>query len=285
MITNIISIDIEDWFHILDLKSEISIKDFSKLDSRVERNTHILLNILDEHKVKGTFFVLGWIAEHFPHLIKEIYNRGHEIASHSYAHKICYKMDSKEFKNDTKRSIQVIEDVIGDKVIGYRAPGFSIIKKNLWTLDILIELGIKYDSSIFPSRRGHGGMPGAPIFPYYQTTPSGKVIFEFPISCIKLFNLTIAFSGGGYLRLFPYWFIKWGIQKYNKLGYPVVVYVHPREIDPHHPRLKMPLYRKFKSYVNLSSTEKKLKSLLQNFPFEPMKKIFEKYKNGESPYL
>ena len=278
MVNNIITVDVEDWFHILDLRDEISIKDYSNLESRVERNTYTLLNILDEYKVKGTFFILGWVAQHFPHLIQEICNRGHEVASHSYAHKLCYKMNPEEFKEDTVKSIQVVEDIIGQKVLGYRAPGFSIKQESLWTLDILVELGIKYDSSIFPSRRGHGGLPGAPIFPYYQTTLKGKEIFEFPISCIKLFNLNIAFSGGGYLRLFPYRFIKWGIHKYNKLGYPVVIYIHPREIDPYHPRLKMPLYRRFKSYVNLSSTEKKLRLLLQNFSFKPMKQVFERYK-------
>jgi len=271
---NALTIDVEDWFHILDLKNGFEPKDYDKLESRVEENCDTLLRILDEYQVKGTFFVLGWVAETFPDLVIEICQQGHEVASHGYGHTLCYEMSPEDFREDMLKSMQILEDVTGEEVLGARVAGTSIKRENLWALDILIDLGFKYDSSIYPEVRGHGGLPGAPRFPYYQSTPKGRQIFEIPSSCFNLFDRKICFAGGGYLRLFPYFLIKRGINEYNMHGHPVNVYLHPREIDPSHPRMKMPLHRKFKCYVNLHTTENKLRSLLRDYRFGRIKDIF-----------
>ncbi|MDL2121700.1 MAG: DUF3473 domain-containing protein [Deltaproteobacteria bacterium] len=271
---NALTIDVEDWFHILDLKNGYILEDYDQLESRVERNTEVLLRILSDYKVKGTFFIVGWVAEKFPGLVRKIHEQAHEIASHGYAHVLCYEMKREEFKKDVQKSVQILEELTGEKVLGIRVAGASIKRENLWALDVLIDLGIIYDSSIYPDVRGHGGLPGAPRFPYYQMTPTGRKIFEIPSSCFDLLGKKIGFAGGGYLRLFPYSFIKRGINEYNRRGHPVNVYLHPREIDPSHPRIKMPLHRKFKSYVNLHTTENKLRSLLRDYRFGRIKDIF-----------
>jgi len=270
---NALTIDVEDWFHILDLEDGCTMADFAAMESRVEKNTTKLLRILREFNVKGTFFVLGWVAENFPDLIREIHREGHEIASHGYSHTLCYEMSTEDFRQDTLKSICILEELTGERILGYRVPGFSIGSENLDVLDILLDLGFKYDSSIYPGTRGHGGFPGAPRYIYQQSTPKGKRILEMPSSCFNIFGKNVAFAGGGYLRLFPYSVIKRGIYHYNKDGHPVNVYLHPREIDPNHPRLEMPLHRKFKSYVNLRSTETKLKALLRDYRFGRAKDV------------
>jgi polysaccharide deacetylase family protein (PEP-CTERM system associated) len=184
-------------------------------------------------------------------------------------------MSVEDFKEDTLKSIRLLEELTGEKILGYRVPGFSIGSENLDALDILLDLGLKYDSSIYPGTRGHGGFPGAPRFPYRQPTPKGRQILEMPASCFSILGKNIAFAGGGYLRLFPYSVIKRGIHHYNKNGHPVNVYLHPREIDPYHPRLEMPLHRKFKSYVNLHTTEAKLKALLRDYRFGRARDVLE----------
>lgn len=272
---NALTIDVEDWFHILDVDDGYAVEDYHQLESRVEKNCENLLRILNEYRVKGTFFVLGWVAETFPDLVREIHKENHEIASHGYAHTLCYEMSPQEFREDMQKSIQILEGLTREKVLGARVAGTSIRRANLWALDILIDLGITYDSSIYPDVRGHGGLPGAPRFPYYQVTPAGRQIFEIPSSCFNLFGKKIGFAGGGYLRLFPYFLIKRGMDEYERLGYPVNVYLHPREIDPEHPRMNLPLYRKFKCYVNLNTTGKKLRSLLRDYSFGRIKDIFD----------
>ena len=271
---NALTIDIEDWFHILDLDNGYRLEDYDKLESRVEKNTETLLKILRDYNIKGTFFVVGWVAERYHNLVRGIYKQGHEIASHGYAHALCYDMSPEEFRGDAQRSIEILEGIIGEKVLGFRVAGTSIRRENLWALDILIDSGITYDSTIYPGIRGHGGLPDAPRFPYYQSTPRGREILEIPASCFSLLGNNVGFAGGGYLRLFPYWLIKRGINEYNRQGHPVTVYIHPREIDPNHPRIEMPLYRRFKCYVNLHTTENKLRSLGRDYRFGRIKDIF-----------
>jgi len=244
------------------------------MESRVERNTETILQILNEYQVKGTFFIIGWVAQRFPQLVRQIHEQGHEIASHSYWHTLSYEMTPEQFRSDTERSISILEDLTGEKVHGFRSPGTSIMNGNLWAFDVLLDLGVKYDSSIYPGTRGHGGLPGAPRYPYWQRTPSGRKIFEIPSSCFTLLGKNIGFAGGGYLRLSPYPLIKGWMNQYNRHGWPVNVYLHPREVDPSHPRLKMPLMRKFKSYVNLASAEKKLRYLLRDYRFGRIRDIF-----------
>lgn len=271
---NILTIDVEDWFHILDIRDCCSLKNWDNLEIRVARNTEKLLEILKENKIKATFFILGWVAERYPELVKIIAQEGHEIASHSYAHKLVYEMSKEEFRKDLKRSKETIESIIGNKIYGYRASGFSIINDTKWAFEILTEESFLYDASVFPAVREHGGMPDAPIHPYMIKTSSGP-LWEFPISVLNFAGKNMAFCGGGYLRLFPYWFIKYGIKKINKKGYPVVVFLHPREIDANQPRMKLPLKRKFKYYVKLSSTEDKLKKILKDFSFGTIKEVLD----------
>lgn len=272
-VINFLTIDVEDWFHILDLDDGVTPEQYDSMLSLVEANTDKVLRLLGQYQTKGTFFVVGWVAEKFPSLVEAISKDGHEIASHSYNHTLSNEMDPVKFKEDVRKSVGILEALIDEKVIGFRSPGMSIMKENLWALDILIELGIKYDSSIYPGASGHGGLATAAKYPYWQPTPAGKKIFEIPSSCFSFLGKNIGFAGGGYLRLFPYFFIKNCLHKYNNEGHPVNVYFHPREIDPSHPRLKMPLLRKFKSYVNLHSGATKLDCLLRDFKFGRIKDV------------
>lgn len=274
-VVHALTIDVEDWFHILNLRNGVPVEDYDQMESRVEANTEHLLSILHEAGVKGTFFIVGWAAERFPELVKAIHSQGHEVASHSYAHTLSYEMDQEAFRSDAAKSKEILENLTGEAVLGFRAPGTSITAANTWALDILLDLGFAYDSSIYPGKREHGGLPGASRFAYQQPTPLGRSILEIPFSCLNVLGMNIGFAGGGYLRLLPYCLIKRGLAEYSRQEQPVNVYVHPREIDPEHPRLKMPLYRRFKSYVNLRSTEKKMARLLQEYPFGRIRDIFK----------
>lgn len=275
-IFNILTIDVEDWFHILGvdtISNDINI--WNKYESRVVDNTTRILEILSKDDIKATFFVLGWIAERFPQLIIQIKERGHEIATHGYAHKLVYEQSPKEFYEDLKKSIDIIEGVTKTKVIGNRSAGFSITEKTPWAFDMIARAGLKYDSTVFPCSREHGGFDGAEKNRHTLKTVSGD-IEEFPISVTNICGRNVAFSGGGYLRLLPYWLIKSSIEKLNKKDVPVVVYLHPRDLDPNQPRMRMLLKRKFKSYVNLSTTEAKLRSLIDDFHFVSIKEAIER---------
>lgn len=270
MILNVLSIDVEDWFHLFDAENNFTISDWHQLESRVEINTRKILNILEEHDgVKATFFVLGWIAEQFPQLVLEIKHHGHEIASHGYGHQLIYKQTPDEFRIDIAKSKLILESIVQQHILGYRAPAYSIKNESRWALDIIKEVGFVYDSSIFSAARWYGGLKGEPIYPYQY--PSG--LWEFPISMIKFLRINIPFSGGGYFRFFPYSFIKKAIKSINNNQKPVVIYLHPREVDVLHPKFDMPLHRRFRCYVNLHSTEKKLHALLSDFKFAPIREV------------
>lgn len=275
---NALTIDVEDYFNVSGFESQIKFEDWDKFESRVERNTDRLLTILQESDVKATFFVLGWIAEKYPKLVGRIHGEGHEIASHSYAHRLVYKQTKKEFREDLKRSKGLLEDGIGDRVIGYRAPSYSITRESLWAIDILIEEGFLYDSSIFPIRRDRYGIPGSRRFPYTVDGHNGGVLLEVPLSTVTVLNTNIPIAGGGYLRLFPYGFIKWGLKKINeKEKQPAVIYLHPWEIDADQPRLHGSLLSRFRHYVYLNKMEQRLKSLLCDFKFNTMKDLYRKH--------
>jgi len=258
-----LTIDVEDWYHILDLKATPDVNSWSKLDSRVEKNFMLLLDELDKYNAKANCFFLGWIADNYPHLVREAFKRGHEISSHGYSHQLVYTQLKEVFYNDIITTRKVLEDTIGFPVFGYRAPGFSITNTNLWAFEEIVKAGYTYDSSIFPANRAHGGLVGSSIHPHIIHTGSGNLI-ELPISVFTFFKQRVCFSGGGYLRLFPYFFIIKMVKQYEKLHAPVVFYIHPREIDLHQPKLKMSFSRSFKSYYNLASTLPKLRKILQN---------------------
>jgi polysaccharide deacetylase family protein (PEP-CTERM system associated) len=262
----IFSIDVEDWFHILDLPSTPAISEWGQLPSRVEKNFLQLLDIIGERNVQTTCFFLGWVGERFPHLVREARARGHEIASHGYSHELVYRMTPVQFLHDASKAKRILEDVSGSAVSGYRSSGFSVTKDTPWFFDTLMEAGYRYDSSVFPAPRGHGGIATKQYAPY-RVSDDRNGLVEFPVTVAGVFGRPVCFFGGGYLRLFPYFVVKRMARKVIQEGRPVVFYVHPREIDPAHPRLPMNLARKFKSYVNLSTTEGKIRRLLSEFSF------------------
>jgi polysaccharide deacetylase family protein (PEP-CTERM system associated) len=262
----IFSIDVEDWFHILDVPSTPPLSEWSRLPSRVEKNFFRLLEIISETDVQVTCFFLGWVAEKFPHLVREAKTRGHEVASHGYSHELVYRMTSVQFLEDATKAKYILEDLTGTLVMGYRSSGFSVTKDTPWFFEKLTQAGYCYDSSVFPAPRSHGGMATNQYAPHrVSDDPNGLI--EFPITVTRVFGWPMCFFGGGYLRLYPYFLVSRMARKVTEEGRPVVFYVHPREIDPFHPRLPMNLARKFKSYVNLSTTERKLRLLLSEFSF------------------
>jgi len=270
---NIMSIDVEEWFHILDLTTLPNFQEWNQLENRIEKNFTNMLEGFESDGIKATCFFLGWVAERYPHLVKRAAEAGHEIASHGYSHTLIYSQTQEQFREDITKAKKIIEDVSGQEVLGYRAPGFSITEKTPWALEELVRAGYKYDSSYFPGYRSFGGLSTSPLDPHQIKTPAGPIM-EFPISAYPVFGKNICFFGGGYLRLFPYWLIKKMMKKVHRAGRPVNVYIHPREIDPTHPRIPMNPKRKFQTYVNLKTTKGKLDSLGDDFEFTNFKAWF-----------
>jgi len=258
---DVLTIDVEDWFHILELTSTPDIAQWDRLESRVERNLKILLDLLANCNIKATCFALGWIADRFPSLLRKAAEAGHEIASHGYRHQVVTALTPSQFCDDVRKSKTAIENATGMPVRGYRAPGFSITGNTLWAFEELLEAGFLFDSSVFPASHGHGGIPKAPRRPHLIETPSGSIA-EFPISVTDTPFGRQCFFGGGYLRLYPLWLIQLMARRVREEGQGVVWYIHPREIDPDHPRIPMPFGRRFKSYISLRSTKHKLESIL-----------------------
>ena len=283
MPTNVISVDLEDWFHILDLDSGYGPEEWSHLPSRVERNSERLLDLFDRHSVRATWFTLGWVADRFPGLLKRIVERGHEVASHGFHHQLVYEQTPVQFQNDITASIAAIESACGIRPTAYRAPGFSVTQQALWAFETLGALGITVDSSVFPAPRGHGGLPSAPSFPFRIVLPDGSEILEFPITTTTLFGRRLAYCGGGYLRLFPTNWVARRIGAANRCGQPVIVYIHPRDIDPKQPRMSMSPTRRFKSYVGLSTCISKLDTLLRQFPFGTLADALSELERSELP--
>jgi len=265
---NALTIDVEDYYHVSGFESVVRFQDWERYESRVERNTNRLLDLLDEYHTKATFFVLGWIAARCPLLVRTIYARGHEVASHGYAHQRIYTQTPQEFRQETQQSKRILEAAIGQRIYGYRAASYSITRESLWALDILGEAGFAYDSSIFPIRHDRYGIPGYERFCHRITRQSGGELIEFPLSTVQLAGVNIPIAGGGYLRLFPYTLIRWGIRRINvKERQPVVVYLHPWEIDTGQPRIHAGAVSRFRQYVNLEKTEGRIAQLLQDFRF------------------
>ncbi|MBA3014499.1 MAG: DUF3473 domain-containing protein [Proteobacteria bacterium] len=266
---NYLTIDVEDYYQVSAFDDVVDPAAWDGMPSRVERNTQVILDILDGHQVKATFFIVGWIAERYPALVQSIVDRGHDIGCHSYRHRRIYTLTPQEFREDTKKAKDILEAISGREVVSYRAPSYSITRKSLWALDILEELGFKYDSSIFPIRHDIYGIPDAPRFKY--KLPDHEMI-EFPISTAKVFGRNIPAAGGGYFRLFPYWLTKILLTKINRdEQQPFVFYLHPWEVDPGQPRIHAakPL-SKFRHYNNLNKTAIRFDRLLCDFLFAPL---------------
>jgi polysaccharide deacetylase family protein (PEP-CTERM system associated) len=273
-LTNAFTIDVEDYYHVSALSSAISRDTWSARESRVAASTDRILALLDERQIKGTFFVLGWVADHVPQLIKRIAAQGHEVACHGYSHELIYRQTPGVFAEETRRSKRLLEDLTGLPVIGYRAASFSITPRSRWALDTLIEEGFAYDSSIFPVRHDRYGMPGASRAPGFVHAPSGGRIAEFPMSTAEIGPLRIPVSGGGYFRLLPYWFTRKGLRDINEReGMPFTFYLHPWEIDVDQPRVKVGLLSRLRHYTNLSRCEERLVRLLGEFRFSTMRNV------------
>lgn len=265
---NAFTVDVEDFFHAsaLDIPQET----WGTLDQRAERNTHEILEVLAEANVKATFFVLGWVAEREPRLVRAIAEQGHEIACHGYSHRLIYTQTPAEFRDETRRAKDVLESIVGGSVQGYRAASFSIVSESRWALDVLAELGFTYDSSIFPVRHDRYGIPDADPGPHLIGLGGGASILELPPPVVQVGGLRIPAAGGGYLRLFPYFTTRWAIRRLNASGRPAVVYVHPWEIDVQQPRAKVGLLTALRHYTNIGKMRARMQRLLREFPFETM---------------
>ena len=273
---NVLTIDVEDYFHVSALENSIEKRSWDSIAPRVVNNTYRLLDLFDTYNVRATHFVLGWVAEKYPYLVKEIYNRGHEVASHGYSHQLIYNQSQKVFKDETEKSKAILENIIGEPVYGYRAASYSITKKSLWALDVLVEAGFKYDSSIFPVHHDRYGIYGSPTEPHVLQTPSGSKLIEFPLTTYKVFSYLMPVAGGGYFRLYPYWLTRYFYRNLNAKSRSFVFYLHPWEIDPDQPRVKTSLFSKFRHYNNLHKCQDRLENLLNEFNFSNMNEHIEK---------
>ena len=274
-VTNALTIDVEDYYMVSAFADVVKFEDWSKYESRVERNTIRILDMLDKYNVKATFFVLGWIAQHYPKLVRDIHNRGHEVASHGYNHRLAYDLSLKEFQEDTRISKTLIEDIISVPVIGYRAASYSILKQSFWALDILIEEGFIYDSSIFPIYHDLYGYPEFSRFAVKIYREGVGEIIEAPLSTIRVFGKNIPIAGGGYLRLFPIQFTEWAIQRLNaKERQPALIYLHPWEIDTEQPRLNGSRRSVFRQYINIDTTARKIERILKSLRLGTIQEAF-----------
>jgi polysaccharide deacetylase family protein (PEP-CTERM system associated) len=286
---NALTIDVEDYFHVNAFKKVVRRSDWDLYPLRVVQNTRRILDLLDRHGCKATFFVLGWVARKAPDLVREMACRGHEVASHGMYHELVYDMEPECFRGDVRYSKKLLEDICGQEVRGYRAPSYSITRRSLWALDILVEEGFQYDSSIFPIRHDTYGIPEAGRFPHRLERSTGSIM-EFPLTTVRMgpgsrkANLPVA--GGGYLRLAPLWFVKRALAGVNRReSKPVVVYFHPWEIDPDQPRIRVGMRSRFRHYVNLETMEHKLGQLLSFLDFAPMATVLGRMDTVWKPWV
>jgi polysaccharide deacetylase family protein (PEP-CTERM system associated) len=267
MTRNALTVDVEDYFHVSAFAGAIDSSEWDGHPLRVEQNTRRLLELFDFNQVKATFFVLGWVAERLPGLISEIAGRGHEVACHGYSHQLVYNQSPELFRRETVQSKQLLEDITGAAVRGYRAASYSITERSRWALDILAEAGFVYDSSIFPVHHDRYGMPGTPEHPYNMTTDNGRSLVEFPLSTARVFGYRLPVAGGGYFRLYPYALTRAGLRQINRQGKPFIFYLHPWEIDPDQPRVAAAWLSRFRHYNNLGRCEGRLQRLMGDFSF------------------
>lgn len=282
-IKNALTVDVEDYFQVAALSEAVEVKDWPSMEYRVEANTDKLLELFDARQTKATFFTLGWVAERSPALVRRIQQAGHEIASHGYSHQLVYNQSPEVFRDETRKSKQLLEDITGEPINGYRAASYSITAESRWALDILCEEGFTWDSSIFPVHHDRYGMPGTPHQPYLLEAPSGGILKEFPLSTCPVGNYRMPIAGGGYFRLYPYALSRWGLGKINRAGQPFIFYLHPWEVDPGQPRLKVSAFSRFRHYNNLSVCYDRLRRLLGDFQFGSVSDVMDAIEFNASP--
>jgi polysaccharide deacetylase family protein (PEP-CTERM system associated) len=275
LVNTVFSIDVEEWFHILETNSvSKTISDWDQYPSRINESMNMLFDVLDKHNVKATLFFLGWVGEKYPHIVKEACKRGHEIASHGYYHDLVYELGYEKFREDIKRSKSLLEDLSGQEVKGYRAPGFSLTPEASWAYAALIEEGFTYSSSIYPAKRAHG------YFTEFGDEPreiiyQGKSILEFPMTVLEAPFTALSCFGGGYFRLFPVSWYKAAAEILKKKDKNLIFYIHPRDIDTEQPKLDLPMKRKFKSYINIGSALSKIDKILEGELYTSFEKVIE----------
>ena len=272
-VRHVLSFDVEEHFQVSAFWSDARRQHWDQLESRVERNTFRLADLLEHFETKATFFILGWVAERCPELVKSLAKQGHEIASHGYGHELVTNQTDGEFRDDVRRSKRILEDLTGERVFGYRAPSFSISDRTQWALPILVEEGYLYDSSIYPrfqrsvnTKRERGVRE--------IVTRAGSIL-EIAPPTANLYGVQFPVPAGGYFRLFPYFISRMFLRQFERTGTQFVMYLHPWEIDPDQPRMDGPLVSKFRHYLNLTRTEKRLQSLLHDFSFAPIVEIVQ----------
>lgn len=283
---NALTIDVEDYFHVTAFEGVVSRKDWESYPPRVTENTRRVLDLLDEFSLRATFFVLGWVAERSPELVRSIVARGHEVACHGYGHERIYTMTPENFRRDVSQAKKILEDIAGCSVNGYRAPSYSITERSMWALDVLVEEGFSYDSSIFPILHDNYGIPGAERFPHVIERQSGSIL-EFPLTTLKMKilgkDMIVPIAGGGYLRLLPVSIVRNGLRRINgRDKQPAVLYFHPWELDPDQPRIKASFRSTFRHYLNLDTTEDKLRHLLPRVPFGTMSEVLDEWQAAET---
>ena len=278
VIRNALTIDVEDYFQVAALAEAVDREDWSSMEYRVEKNTDQLLELLDRKDLRATFFTLGWVAERSPELVRRIQKAGHEVASHGYIHQLVYSQTPEVFREETRKSKSILEDITGQPITGYRAASYSITAQSRWALDILCEEGFEWDSSIFPVHHDRYGMPGTPHEPYRLKAPNGGELLEFPLSTCPIGSYRLPIAGGGYFRLYPYWLSRWGLGKINRAGQPFIFYLHPWEIDTGQPRLKVSALSKFRHYNNLDKCMERLDKLTNDFRFGTVSDVLSEVK-------
>jgi polysaccharide deacetylase family protein (PEP-CTERM system associated) len=277
---NALTVDVEDWFQVAAFEGLVRFEEWERYPSRVELGTGKILKVLAKWNVRATFFVLGWVAEGHPQLVERIHEEGHEIATHGYSHKPLYAMTRDDFAKDLHRSMEILKGITGQSVRGYRAPSFSVVRNTFWAFDVMRELGLTYDSSIFPISHvfpltwimggRYGGFNGH-RFPYRVSDD----FFEFPLTTFRVLGRNLPMAGGGYFRVIPSWLMRWALRKLNLQEVPGVLYLHPWEFDTDQPRLPASRLARFRQYYNVEKTEIKLERLLKEFTFVPIVQLLE----------
>jgi polysaccharide deacetylase family protein (PEP-CTERM system associated) len=275
-----LSFDVEEHFQVSAFWSEARRQQWDKHESRVENNTRKLVELLAQHDTKATFFVLGWVAERYPALVKRIAEADHEVASHGFGHRLIYDQSPTEFREDLQRSRAVISEAASVAIDGYRAPSFSITPRSLWALDIIREVGFTYDASVFPIRHDRYGLPSAPRH-FHELKQETGTLWECPASTVRVAGTNLPVAGGGYFRLLPYAWTRWGIARLNRHeGRAAIFYLHPWEIDPDQPRMPTSSLSRIRHYTNLRKTEDRLLRLLREFRFAPLGQVLKQSGGG-----
>ena len=270
-----LTVDVEDYYHAEIFAGIIARAEWAKYPNHVEKNTMDLLQLFARCDVRGTFFVLGSIARRYPRLIRSILDSGHEVASHGEEHQMITKMSPAEFRVDIRKSKEILEDITGTAILGYRAPTFSIVERTDWAYDILLNEGFRYSSSVFPIRHDRYGWPEFGICPRKMAVSGNRYVWEVPLSVERVGFINVPFGGGGYLRLYPLFLTKYFFRRLLRVGRSAVVYVHPWEIDRQHPRIAMPVLKRLRHYAGISGTEEKMRDLFRSYAFERMDRFLQ----------